>query len=232
MRLILFLLLIPSFAFGQIGRFPMHSLGGGEAAPVGSWTNLVSCWPMNETSGDAEDVEGGDDGTVYSGTQTTGGFISAAGADSISITGVIQNTPGTWIMLCNITSNPINIIGGDAGCMTLTVNASNRLRVLEAGATGTDATSMSITQSTWQLISIRVDPGDSIRYGINDSYETETWSQTITKETTILAGGYYSWGYRGTIRNVFYFSDLKTDSYITAFYNGGSFTDYEDGDPE
>lgn len=156
--------------------------------------------------------------------------------DYVAITGEAFGTdPFTIIMRVNPTNGygDRGIIGADHyDAMALVQHTDYRARMVIENGTGSGVVSLQMTPGTVNMLAV-VRNGDTIRFFVNGSFENETFaSQNFTATTDRL--GAVQTGYSdfvGTLRDVAWFSDAKSDAYITAFYNGGSFTEYEDGDP-
>ncbi len=232
-RLSLILLLICSLSSGQlVKRFPFAS-----TTPSGpTWTNLVNWFKLNEISGGtvANSADAGNPGTVYNVTLGSGGATFDSDDDSIVFNGTTIGSSATFLLRVEPNSDgDCDIFGGDIGALKVSFWTAYRMRTLITGGGGTSVYSTSATNSTYQLLSIVVN-GSIIRYGINGAnYENQTWGETITSGTDRIGGSRYDLNeFRGRIRDFVEFSDVKSDSYITAFYNSGTYTEYEDGDPE
>ena len=101
------------------------------------------------------------------------------------------------------------------------------------GGGGSTPAAANLTYAQENMLAV-VRSGNNFRFFMNGTFETETYTADFTVGINEI-GGYASATYLaflGTMRNIFIFDDAKADSYITAFYNSGSYTDYADGDPE
>ena len=209
------------------------------AIPV--WTNLISCWPMIETSGGiAYDVSPtGDNATVTGATQTANGvvFDGTSGNYLTISTPAFGTADFTIILIINptATSSPFyrNILFGPTNSFLWSLYVNRRPRALITGGGGSTPTSITLTYGVENMLAV-VRSGNNFRFFINGSFETQAYTADFTAGLDEI-GGYQNSTYLaflGTMRNIFIFDDAKADSYITAFYNSGSYTDYADGDPE
>lgn len=202
-----------------------------------TWTNLISWWDMTETSGGtAYDSHGTDDGTVTGASQTSGGVVFDGTGDYIDITGstVTDATFLFWIYPNGDPDCDIFGVGSNSAGFKLSLWTSYRMRAMLAGSGGTTVVSLTLTNATWNFVSVVVDgTANTVRYGVNGSYETETdWNYDPTANTNRIGASNYDLGeFIGTLKKFAWFSDKKSDAYITAFYNSGSGTEYTDGDP-
>jgi len=204
----------------------------------GSWTNLVSWWKMTEASGGtAYDSHGDDDGTVTNATQSSGGIVFDGTDDEVSVSPSAYGT-GDFTIIMRI--NPTYtagygraVIDGPTGAFEFQIYEGTTFRINIEGGGNTDfTTSALLTPGSWNMLAI-VREGSNFRCFANGVFENETlsadftagWSDFGIENQTTKAD------FLGTIRDVCHFSDAKCDEYITAFYNSGSYTDYEDGDP-
>lgn len=203
------------------------------------WTNLVSWWKMTETSGDALDSHGSDDGTVTGVTQTSGGLVFDGTDDDVAISPDAFGTGNfTIIMRVTPTDTPgtmEQLWGGVANSLLIRIYEARVIYVeIEGGSSVFPITVLDEDVENFVAI-VRDSIDDSITFYINDNAgELETLSANFSASSTTIgidtSGG--SWAdFTGTLSNLCYFTDAKSAAYIEAFYNSGSYTDYEDGDP-
>jgi len=206
-----------------------------------TWTNLISWWKMAETSGGiAYDSEGSDDGTVNDATQTSGGVVFDGTNDSIDVDGTTFGV-GTFTIIMRVTPSDASarrecIWGGATNALAIDIFEGDTLYMGKTGATHcSPSTALNPDEENFLAI---VRNGTSVRFFINDNtVEVEDWSYlsaTIHVSASTSIGEDTSGGdddFTGTINNLCCFSDAKSDAYIAAFYNSGSYTEYEDGDP-
>lgn len=211
---------------------------GREVSETGStptWTNLEMWLSMTESSGTVADSSGnGYTGTVYNATQSTSGITFDGTGDSVSISPFLDNVCTIYLWVEPDSDPDCDIFGGESGAFKLNMWTNYRLRAMQAGAGGTSVTDLALTNSTYNFVSLRIDAdGDSVRFGVGSSYETETnWTYTPTVGITTIGASKFDLGeFVGKIKYFVVFSDLKTDAYTTAFYNSGNGTFYSEGDP-
>lgn len=239
MRRYLFILFVFS-CFGLqaqlVTSFIKHVVTSGGSTPT--WTNLVSHLAM--VDGILADLHGSDNGTAYGAVNSGDTCFYFDGGDSVSIGGAVL-LEGTLVMEAFPTdaiSQDLWGGGGDDALAWYIYNDVFRQRVVSTGGGGTSvpSTDVSLIEDQWNFISIVFSAsGDSVRYGANGVYETETdWTDTPTNKTTSIGKNTYGGvgGFVGYIRKCWYFNDLKSDSYLTGMYNSGNPIDYADGDPE
>lgn len=200
---------------------------------VPTWTNLDHWWKMTETSGDVLDSQGEEDGTVTGATQTTSGVVFDGTGDYITV------YPGNFLSDFTIIArvNPTvgysdrALIGGSLYSLELGHDSSYGLYVSRAGGATSTATSMTMSTGTVQMIAL-IRSGTTMRFFIEGSFENETFSEVFSGNVNWIGDAQTTFTeFAGTIRDFAIFSDAKSDAYITAFYNSGSYTSYEDGDP-
>jgi hypothetical protein len=202
------------------------------------WTNLIRWWKFTETSGDAVEyaIGGGTfDATIFNATQTSSGLDLDGTADWANI-----NIPGmgtddfTIIMRINPTAQTVSrcILGGDTDCFILAYDASEGLIAAQDEGSSSNATNLTMNTGSVNMIAV-IRSGNTFRFFINGLFENETLTADFTTAISFLAGSNHTYLNRmiGIIRDLCYFNDAKSDAYITAFYNSGSYTEYEDGDP-
>ena len=199
------------------------------------WTNLTHWWKMTETSGDIIDSHGTSDGTIGGGaTQTSSGIVFDGTADWANISiGTLGSDNFTIILRINPTTGYSNraLIGGNENCFQLAHDSSYGLLTGIANGSSSTATSINMTTGSVQMIAV-IRSGSTFRFFIESNFENETLSANFTGGSTFVGVCNYTFtNIVGTVRDVAVFSDAKSDAYITAFYNSGSYTDYEDGDP-
>lgn len=214
----------------NLGRYPVSH--GYSVSTTPTWTNLVGHWPM--LNNDLSDVHGSDDmtatGAVNSGDSC---FYFDGVGDFLSFTGTVNKVVTMIIEFYPDGVGTCDIFGTSTGAgLELYAVATNRPRVVIGGGSGTTVPVLSFTDVQWNLISIVADDvsGDGdVVYGVDGAYETEIdWSQTVTVATDRVGNSGPGADIKGYVRNIWIFSDQKTQSYITAM-NG---TEYADGDPE
>lgn len=206
------------------------------AAPT--WTNLLSWWKMTESGGGtAYDSHGSDDGTVTGATQSTDGITFDGSGDYVDITGHVVSGSATFLFWCRPNGDPDCDVFGQssgAGALKATMWLNYRFRIMKAGGAGSSVVSLALTNASWNFVSIVVNgAANTVRFGVNGSYETETdWNSIPDAHTDRIGASTYDLGeFVGDLKEFAWFSDTKSDAYITAFYNSGAGTAYEDGDP-
>jgi len=237
-KLLILFLFIPVFASGQyLGRYPFARAHTGSAAPT--WTNLVSWWKMTETSGGvAYDSHGSDDATVESGTQTSNGIVFDGVNDWLSCDGYTHGTDNfTFIMIltpASTATSTTTLITGGTNSLQLRLEDNITPFLSKYGGTSSGHTDINLTLTTESMLAV-VRNGDNYRFFIDGDFETEVFSgsQDFTAAWTFI-GAYENamFEYKGTMRDLCYFTEAKSDAFITWFYNSGSFRDYEDGESE
>lgn len=196
-----------------------------------SWTNLERWYKMMT---DTTDSENSQDGTAYGASVSGDSCYVFDGNDSISIPAYSDGTYTVIFQAYPDNDGDADLFGGGEGAPKLTMWTSYRLRFMEAGSGGTTVAALSLNNGQWNLVSVVVDgTANTVRFGVDGSYETETdWTYDPSAGITRIGGSSYDLNeFVGYIRNFVIFSDAKSDAYITAFYNSGDFTEYEDGDP-
>ena len=198
------------------------------------WTNLDHWWKMTETSGAVIDSHGSQDGSIQGGaTQSSIGVVFDGSADWVNIhVGLFGNNDFTIFMRINPTVGFSDraMLGGGANAFQLGHDSSYNL-VLGQESGSTQVGNIAMVTGTVQLIAIRR-TGSTYRLYRSGNFGGTTFSANFTGNTNFIAAANSNFAmFAGTIRDVAIFTDAKSDAYITAFYNGGSFTEYEDGDP-
>jgi len=209
------------------------------AAPT--WTNLIAWYSFDETSGNLLDLYGDDDGVLTGCTQGETGKIGTAysfnGSPDLIIldTGYTVGT-GTFTFAGWVypTSDGGGIMGGGAGAFEIVLYTdgeyqNRRPRVMEGAGTGSGVASLVLTDSDWNFLTV-VRDGTNFRFGVNGSYENETGTFDFNTPSNII-GGNSAYGYfAGKLDEFAYFSDAKSDAYLTAMYNSGNGKAYADGE--
>jgi len=230
MRQIIFLLLISSIASGQsLGRYPFA-----RAHPSGAvgWTNLVGHWSL--IGNDLTDHEGSDDMSATNAVNSADtAYYFDGNGDYLSFTGTVNTECTFMIEVYPLNTGSKDIFGssGGAGAIELVAYLTTlRLRVIIGGGSGTSMADLALTANEWNWVSIAVsDAGNTVKYGVDGSYETETdWTETTIFQTNRVGSFSGANDFYGYIRNVWKFSDIKAESYTTAMEG----RDYADGDPE
>lgn len=205
--------------------------------PTPTWTNLLHWYSFDEASGDLLDLYGDDDGTLTGCTQGSTGKINDAytfngSTDLITLdTGeVIDWDDFTFAGWCYPTTDEGGIWGGTSGSVAISLYGSYRPRVTIEGGGGSGVAAITMTDSTWNFLTV-VRDGDTFRFGINGSYENETFAgEKFTGNFNRIGktGAYGNW--TGMLDEFALFSDVKTDEYLTAIYNSGDGKSYWDGE--
>jgi hypothetical protein len=207
---------------------PITQAAGGGGT---SWTNLERWYKLMTNTNESENSQ---HGTAYGASVSGDTCYVFDGDDSISIPAY---TDGIYTIIFEAypdNDGSANLFGGDENSPKLSMWTSYRLRFMQAGSGGTSVADLSLNNGQWNLVSVVVNgTANTVRFGVDGSYETETnWDYDPTEGITRIGGSRYDLNeFVGYIRNFVIFSDAKSDAYITAFYNSGNFTTYEDGDP-
>lgn len=235
-QLILIFLLFTSFIITAqstlVGRFPFDSSKGTPEPPPEppTWTNLIGHWPMINNS--LADFHDSDDMTATNAVNSGDScwYFDGTG-DYLSFTGT-TNTVCTWMLeLYPLSTDALDILGATGAGMELyLLSSSLRPRIVIGGGGGTTPVSLSLTVNQWNWVTVTIsDASNTVRYGINGVYESETdWTETTSAETNRIGSFTAGLDFYGYIRNVWKFSDLKADSYNTLMED----RTYEEGDPE
>ena len=208
-----------------------------------TWTNLEYWMKLTETSGGNcyEEVAEAYNGSIGGGAVQSASGVVFDGIDSYcNVPFAARSTNDfTFIMRIYPDSGYSDRAwtGANDASVVLMHDSSYGLQVMQDNIIPpSTATTITMNSDAWNMIAMtRV--GNTFRFFINGSFETESY--TVTGGTFSGAnlklgyckdGGGAGW-FAGVLRDIAIFSDAKSDAYITAFYNGGSYTDYEDGDP-
>ena len=109
-------------------------------------------------------------------------------------------------------------------------SGSGQIRFKIEGGGGTSIPSITLTSSAWNLVSVSRN-GDTFTYGINGSYEDETWSVNFSGSTNRIASNYDDEYLSMRLDEMNYWSTNLSNTYITnSLYNSGSGAAYEDGE--
>jgi len=232
---IVIMLLLSGSLFGQ-GKYKTMFVGSVSGfSPPPSWTNLVSWWKMDETSGGtAADSEGTDHGTVVGATQTSSGVVFDGTNDSIIVGGTAFGTDDFSIFFRITPEDPTGdniVIGGVPGSFSVRIYEGQVLYVDVNGTSSYIYSTDQLSRYNLNFISI-VRTGSTWKLGVNGSVQTKTLAANFTEPFTSMGvANWYGKDFEGKLKDVCYFSDAKSDAWVTAFYNSGSYTEYEDGDP-
>ena len=216
-----------------------HHIGVIASSIHTGWTNLTRWWKMTETSGDIiEYALGGGtwDGTIGGGAvQSSIGVVFDGAADWANVGIVAPGTDDfTMIMRINPTSGTAlsRSICGGTDCFVLAYDTTYGLIAAKDNDNNSSTTTLTMNTGSVNMIAV-IRSGTTFRFFINGSFENESLTADFTGNTSFVAGSNNTYTNRmiGTVRDLCYFTDAKSDAYITAFYNSGSYTDYEDGDP-
>ena len=229
------LLSICLWASGQVmGKFP-HSRSTGEPPeppPPSGYTNLVGYWAL--TGGVLTD-SAGTDNMVATGAVNRGDtayYFDGVG-DFLSWTGTV-NTEATYLFeVWPLTYAAYDLMGGATGGQEIALycpSTNLRPRALIGGGSGASVATASLLVDQWNYLSVSFsDSGDSIVYGVNGVYQTVTdWDETTSAVTNTIGTGTVGSDFYGYIKNIWKFSDVKSESYKTAMQ--GRY--YSEGDPE
>lgn len=202
----------------------------------GTWTNLTNWWKFTELSGSFQDSHSSTTATKSStASYSSIGVVLDGSLAEVYLSIAAKGTSDfTMIMRINPTSGYGDrvILGQGSGAFQLAYDTLFGLIAAQEGGSEATATTLTMTSNQVNMIAI-VRSGSTFRFFINGSFESETFSATFNNASQSLGDGTspYDSQAAGTFRDFAIFSDAKSDAYITAFYNSGSYTDYEDGDP-
>ncbi|MHA1815365.1 MAG: LamG-like jellyroll fold domain-containing protein, partial [Candidatus Heimdallarchaeaceae archaeon] len=176
------------------------------------------------------------DATIGGGTvQSAIGVVLDGTADWVNIwTHTFGTDNFTIIMRVNPTAGSTSrvlISGSNDDTFYWTHDGNEGLIAGLASGSETSATALTMTTGSVNMIAV-IRSGTTFRFFINGSFENETLTADFADSSDYISGSVSGYSrFIGTIRDYTIFSDAKSDAYITAFYNSGSYTDYEDGDP-
>lgn len=202
-----------------------------------TWTNLLHWYSFDEAEGNLIDLHGTDDGVLTGCTQGSTGKINDAytfngSSDLITLgTGIVVGwndfTFAGWIYPTDASGG---IIGGTEGAFEITLYPDYHPRVMLAGGAGTDVPLLTLNANEWNFLTVSRD-NPNIRYGVNGSYETEVFDTLFDGTTNEIGGTVSVYGWLAGMFDEFaYFSDAKSDEYLTAMYNSGNGKAYSDGE--
>lgn len=217
--------------YGQVmGRYS-HSRSTG-APPAEAWTNLVGYWAL--TGGSLVDSAGSDNmgatGAVNSGDTA---YYFDGVSDFLSWSGTI-NTESTYLFkIWPLSYAAYDLMGAATGGQEIALySPSTNLRPRALIGTGSGATVATATLiiNQWNHLSVSFsDSGDSVVYGVNGVYQTVTdWTETTSAVTNLIGTGTVGSDFYGYIKEIWKFSDVKSESYKTAMDG----RNYSEGDPE
>lgn len=230
------------FSFPSLGQHIMLIPHTSSEEEGGGWTNLVRWYAMDETEGSVcTDDVGTENGTISGATVNQAGKLGKAYSfdgttDTIKFSTGWAPGSGDWTVAfwCYPDAGEsLRIFGGADGGdgPALYLHTDYRPRLMEEGGGGTSVPSLSLTGSAWNFVTI-VKTDGNIEYGVNGSYEDETlefgWDANMIYIGVANQG---SNDFDGLLDEFAIFSDAKSEAYLTAMYNSGNGTAYEDGDP-
>jgi len=202
----------------------------------GTWTNLISWWKLTELSGSFQDSHSAQTASKSSTASYSSIGVVLDGSLAEVYLSISARGTGDFTMIMRI--NPTSgygdrvILGQGSLAFQLAYNTSFGLIAAQESGSEATATTLTMTAGSVNMIAI-VRSGTTFRFFINGSFESETFSANFSNASQSLGDGTspYNSQAAGTFRDFAIFNDAKSDAYITAFYNSGSYTDYEDGDP-